>query len=162
MIEQQNFMILDLNDKMKQENIKEVDQQQKNEENKRKIMIESEIKSRSTVGKGSTKKYCDLYQKASELKKYVEEDDIDYEDIIEDDDDNDSFITIDTDDDDSDCTLENSSSSDSGYTEYNDTNNTSYGINPLFADQDLININDGTEACQDFVFFNQNKGRNLQ
>ena len=159
MIEQQNFMILDLNEKIKQDNIEEV--KEHDEENKQKIIIGMENKSRPAVVKDSTKKYCELYQKASEMKKEIEEDN-DYEDIIEDDDDNDSFITIDTDEDDSDCTLENSGSSDSGYTEYNDTTTTttSYGVNPLFADQDLTDINDGTEACQDFVFFNQNKGSN--
>ena len=47
--------------------------------------------------KDTSKKFCELYQRASEIKKDIE-DENDYEDII-DDDDNDSFITIDTDDD---------------------------------------------------------------
>merc|ERR1712029_748091 len=155
MIKQQNFMILDLNDKIKQDNIDEFENK-KDEQNKQNIIVESVVKS-STAMKDSSKKFCELYQRASENKK-DNDDENDYEDII-DDDDNDSFITIDTDDDiESDDTLENSGSSDSGYTEYNDNPAiTSYGINPLFAHQDHPQTNDGTEACQDFVFFNQKK-----
>ena len=56
MIEQQNFMILDLNDKIKQDNIDDEEEQ-----NKQKIIVESEVKS-SNAMKDSSKKFCELYE----------------------------------------------------------------------------------------------------
>jgi len=149
MIQQQSHMILDLNEKVNDKN---------NDESRQvKTIGETSIKQNE---KTKQQNFSELYQKSAiKLKVESEVEDHEYEDVYTDDD-TDSFITIDTDEDiDSDGTIENSQSSDSGYTDYNDhitsTNNNSYGINPMFLHQ-----SDGTESCEDFVFFKQNKDNN--
>ena len=164
MIEEQSSIIVDLNDRIRQQSDTAFDEEQADnadiadiatQDERAKQKPEADIKPKTNKVSGNTKQFCQLYQKASEKK--CESDD-DYEDI-NDDDDNDSFITIDTDDEaaDSDGTIENTESSDSGYTDYQDNSpnsepfHSSFGVNPLFASRQ-----DGTEACQeDFIFFNR-------
>ena len=147
MIQQQSHMILDLNEKVNNKN--------NDDSRQAKTIEEPSIKQNE---KTKQQNFSELYQKSAIKKVESEVEDHEYEDVYTDDD-TDSFITIDTDEDiDSDGTIENSQSSDSGYTDYNDhitsTNNNSYGINPMFLHQ-----SDGTESCEDFVFFKQNKGK---
>ena len=149
MIQQQSHMILDLNEKVNNKN--------NDESRQAKTIEEPSIKQNE---KTKQQNFSELYQKSAIKKVESEVEEHEYEDVYTDDD-TDSFITIDTDEDiDSDGTIENSQSSDSGYTDYNDhitsTNNNSYGINPMFLHQ-----SDGTESCEDFVFFKQNKGKFL-
>ena len=170
MIEEQSFLILDLNDKIKQtDSMKKFDSKHQavitedKQEPVQKVEA-ADTKAKTNKASHNGKHYSELYIKASE-KKHSDADviasDNDYEDIVEDDDDNDSFITINTDDEtdeESDATIENSQSSDSGYNDYHDSSpvngpqyltNSSYGVNPMFARAD------GTESCQDFVYFNR-------
>jgi len=175
MIEEQSFLILDLNDKIKQtDSMKKFDSKHQavitedKQEPVQKVEA-ADTKAKTNKASHNGKHYSELYIKASEKKHSDAEviaSDNDYEDIVEDDDDNDSFITINTDDEtdeESDATIENSQSSDSGYNDYHDSSpvngrqyktNSSYGVNPMFARAD------GTESCQDFVYFN--RGKELQ
>jgi len=170
MIEEQSFLILDLNDKIKQtDSMKKFDSKHQavitedKQEPVQKVEA-ADTKAKTNKASHNGKHYSELYIKASEKKHSDAEviaSDNDYEDIVEDDDDNDSFITINTDDEtdeESDATIENSQSSDSGYNDYHDSSpvngpqyltNSSYGVNPMFARAD------GTESCQDFVYFNR-------
>merc|ERR1712241_1199806 len=79
----------------------------------------------------------------------------------EEDDDNDSFITIDSDDedynDDSDCTVSHGQSSDSGYNDYNEYSNTSYGINPMFTGR-----GHGEKASDEFLFIGKEREKNVE
>ena len=145
MIQEQNHVIHNLNDKILQG--KSETESFIEEEPKDLIDLEDNAVIKSN-------KFNDLYQKAAMKNEVFDESENEYEDVVEDDD-NDSFITIDSDAD-SDCTVSNSHSSDSGYNDVNDsiTATNSFGVNPLFSQSD------GTEVCQDFVFYNQKEGKN--
>ena len=158
MIRDQSFMILDLNEK-----IKETGNESHGSKNvtrpfakpmKAIVNINNNEINASKANK--SKRFSNLYLKAADNK---DANDDDYESVIDDnEDDTDSFITIDSDAE-SDVTLGNDQSSDSGYTD-RDTETSaasSYGVNPLFARLGGIK-GDGTESCEDFVFFNNNKG----
>ena len=164
MIRDQNFMILDLNEKMKETGNNNHDS--KNVAGSFSTTTEfpgllnnnNNTRSNNNVNNSTnkaTKRFSDLYLKAAEAK---DEKDDDYESVI-DDDDNDSFITIDSDAE-SDVTLggHDQSSSDSGYTDIieapSSTAASSYGVNPMFA-RHSGGRGDGTESCEDFVFFNR-------
>ena len=165
MIQQQGFLIVDLNQKIHQVEAKDATVQKSNKISDGDLISFGEVgsggKAFNTVNNNNTKKYSELYQKAAMevSKKGLDEE---YEDV-EDDDDNDSFITIDSDAD-SEATLEEggagreSESSDSGYTDYADL---SYGVNPLFSSS-LGAQDTASQRCQDFVFFKQSQDSGMQ
>ena len=167
MIQQQGFMIVDLNHKIHQVEAKDAPVQESNKISDGDLISFGEVGSGgkafntvNNINNNNSKKYSELYQKAAVevSKKGLDEE---YEDV-EDDDDNDSFITIDSDAD-SEATLEEggagreSESSDSGYTDYADL---SYGVNPLFSS--LGAQDTASQRCQDFVFFKQSQDSGMQ
>ena len=154
-------MILDLNEKMRETGNESHDLKSISRSFSKPATIKAPANNNNNnsennnVSKAS-KRFSDLYLKAAETK---EDKDDDYESVIDDDDDNDSFITIESDAE-SDVTLgHDQSSSDSGYTDIAEAPGaSSYGINPMFA-RHSGRQGDGTESCEDFVFFNSGKGR---
>ena len=160
MIRDQNFMILDLNEKIRETGNDSHDSKNISRSFSKPATIKAPANNNNNISENNnvskaSKRFSDLYLKAAETK---EDKDDDYESVIDDDDDNDSFITIESDAE-SDVTLGNDqSSSDSGYTDIAEAPGvSSYGVNPMFA-RLSGRQGDGTESCEDFVFFNREKG----
>ena len=160
MIRDQNFMILDLNEKIKETGNESHDSKNVSRSFSKPATMKASVNNNNINNNENnntskaTKRFSDLYLKAAETK---DDKDDDYESVIDDDNDNDSFITIESDAE-SDVTLgHDQSSSDSGYTDIaeNPGAASSYGVNPMFASH---RQGDGTESCEDFVFFNSDKG----
>ena len=161
MIRDQSFMIMDLNEKMKETGNEIHDSKNASRSFPQTTTMKPSVNNNNEYKNNSkaTKKFSDLYLKAVETKDDKEDD---YESVI-DDDDNDSFITIESDAE-SDVTLghEDQSSSDSGYTDIAEAPApaSSYGVNPMFARHSQGGgQGDGTESCEDFVFYNSGKGQ---
>ena len=150
-------MIMDLNEKMKETGNESHDSKNASRSFSKTTTMKAPVNNNNEYNNHSkaAKKFSDLYLKAVEPKEDDKDDD--YESVI-DDDDNDSFITIESDAE-SDVTLghEDQSSSDSGYTDIAEAPApaSSYGVNPMFARHSQ---GDGTESCEDFVFFNSGNG----
>ena len=153
MIRDQNFMILDLNEKIRETGNDSHDSKNVSRSFSKPGTIKAPVNNSNSENNVS-KRFSDLYLKAAVTK----DDNDDYESVI-DDDDNDSFITIESDAE-SDVTLgHGQSSSDSGYTDIAEAPGvSSYGVNPMFARHSGSQA-DGTESCEDFVFFNSGKGQ---
>ena len=154
-------MIMDLNEKMKETGNEIHDSKNASRSFPKTTTMKPPVNNNNEYNNNSkvTKKFSDLYLKAVETKDDKEDD---YESVI-DDDDNDSFITIESDAE-SDVTLghEDQSSSDSGYTDIAEAPApaSSYGVNPMFARHSQGGgQGDGTESCEDFVFYNSGKGQ---
>ena len=152
-IRDQNFMILDLNEKIRETGNDSHDSKNVSRSFSKQGTIKAPVNNSNSENNVS-KRFSDLYLKAAVTK----DDNDDYESVI-DDDDNDSFITIESDAE-SDVTLgHGQSSSDSGYTDIAEAPGvSSYGVNPMFARHSGSQA-DGTESCEDFVFFNSGKGQ---
>ena len=157
MIRDQNFMILDLNEKIRETGNDTHDSKNVSRSFSKPGTIKALVNSSEN---NVSKRFSDLYLKAAETK----DDNDDYESVIDDeDDDNDSFITIESDAE-SDATLgRDQSSSDSGYTDIAEAapGVSSYGVNPMFARHSGSQA-DGTESCEDFVFFNKGQIKNVR
>ena len=158
MIRDQSFMILDLNEKIKETGNESHDSKNVSRSFSKPATMKASDNNNENNNNNSkaTKRFSDLYLKAAETKN---DKDDDYESVIDDDDDNDSFITIESDAE-SDVTLgHDQSSSDSGYTDIAEAPgaSSSYGVNPMFSSQGQ-GQGDGTESCEDFVFYNSSKG----
>ena len=160
MIRDQSFMILDLNEKIKETGNESHDSKNVSKSFSMPATMKASANNNNNNNENNntskaTKRFSDLYLKAAETK---DDKDDDYESVIDDDDDNDSFITIESDAE-SDVTLgHDQSSSDSGYTDIAEAPGaaSSYGVNPMFSSHNQVQ-GDGTESCEDFVFYNNSK-----